>query len=207
MANANGMPLSLTLEEDNNVAKAKASYEQAQARWNGAAKGKVIQQHYSTMGYSSHPTNRLSATQQPAVLSLPTPVPSASFVPTTTPPLNMELQNSSISQRMMVKDCVKTTLFRRVKFFIKDIHGLYDLRDGSVCSLIIANCNVMRADVDQYWWAEMRKVIVSTHTDRRNNVIKNIRLRFNGTWIMMSLYYFKYHDTNLVVVCLNCVLF
>jgi hypothetical protein len=181
MANANGMPLSLTLEEDNNVAKAKASYEQAQVRQRAAAKGKVIQQRHLTMGYSSHPSHLSSATQQPAVLSLPTPVPSASFAPTATPPLNMELQNSNISQRMMVKDCVKTTLFRRVKFFIKDVHGLYDLRDGSVCALIIANCNVMRANVDEYWWAEMRKVIVSTHTDRRNNVIKNIRLRFNGT--------------------------
>ena len=94
----------------------------------------------------------------------------------------MQLQNSLVSNRMMVNACVKTTLFRRVKFFIKDtMHGLYDLRDGTVCALIIANCNVTAADVNTYWWADMRKLIVATHTDRRNIVIKNIRLCFNGT--------------------------
>jgi hypothetical protein len=181
MTKANGMPISFALEEDDDVAKAKASYEQAQARQLAAAKGTVRQRHNPMSGYSSHPTNIVSTPQQTAELLVPTPVLSTSFAIVTPPPLNMQLHNSIISQRMMVKDCVKTTLFRRVKFFIKDVHGLYDLRDGSVCALIIANCNVMRANVDEYWWAEMRKVIVSTHTDRRNNVIKNIRLRFNGT--------------------------
>ena len=182
MAKANGMPISFALEEDDDVAKAKASYEQAQARQLAAAKGTVRQRHNPmSAGYSSHPTNIVSTPQQTAELVVPTPVLSTSFALVTPQPLNMQLHNSIISQRMMVKDCVKTTLFRRVKFFIKDVHGLYDLRDGSVCALIIANCNVMRANVDEYWWAEMRKVIVSTHTDRRNNVIKNIRLRFNGT--------------------------
>jgi hypothetical protein len=80
----------------------------------------------------------------------------------------------------MVRDCVKTKLFRRLKFFKKDVHGLYNLRNSTVCAMIVGNCNVSRADADETWWANMRKLVVCTHSDRRNNVIKNVRLRFRG---------------------------
>lgn len=177
------------LEEDEDVAKAKASYEQS--RKTSRAKGKTQQERTQQVhGYSSNPNRKSVVDPNPNRESAvdhifdrqysPERVSSATIVPASTP-LNMQLQNSMLAQRMMVKDCVKTTLFRRVKFFIKDLHGLYDVRNGSVCALIIANCNVLIADADDYWWAGMRKLIVSTHTDRRNNVIKNIRLRFNGT--------------------------
>ena len=92
--------------------------------------------------------------------------------------LNMQLQNTIVSQRHMVRDCVKTKLFRHLKFFKKDVHGLFDLCNGTVCAMIVANCNVSRADVDKTWWTSMRKLVVCTHTDWRNNVVKNIRLRF-----------------------------
>ena len=42
-------------------------------------------------------------------------------------PLNMQLQNTNVLQRMMVKECVKTKLFSHLKFFKKDVHGLFDL--------------------------------------------------------------------------------
>jgi hypothetical protein len=99
-------------------------------------------------------------------------------------PLNMDLQNTIASQRMMVRECVKTKLFRRLKFFKKDVHGLFDRRQGTVCAMIIANCNVEAENADEYWWADMRKLVVCTHTDRRNNVIKNMRLRFRGKFAM-----------------------
>jgi hypothetical protein len=92
----------------------------------------------------------------------------------------MQLQNTIASQRMMVRGCVKTKLFRRLKFFKKDVHGLYDLRQGSVRAFIVAHCNVTPAEASEIWWADMRKLVVCTHTDRRNNVIKNMRLRFRG---------------------------
>ena len=94
--------------------------------------------------------------------------------------LHMQLQNTIVSQRHMVRDCVKTKSFRRLKFFKKDVHGLHDLRNGTVCAMIVANCIVTMADADKVWWANMRKLVVCTHTDRRNNVIKNIRPRFCG---------------------------
>ena len=67
-------------------------------------------------------------------------------------PLNMALQNTESSNKLMVKACVKTKLFSRLKFFKKEIHGLYDLRPNSVCALIIANCNVTPEQADKYWW-------------------------------------------------------
>ena len=97
------------------------------------------------------------------------------------PALNMALQNTEHSNKLIVKACVKTKLFSRLKFFKKEIHGLYDLRPNSVCALIIANCNVKPEHADKYWWSDMQKVVINTHTDQRNNVIKNIRLRFWGT--------------------------
>ena len=39
-------------------------------------------------------------------------------------PLNMALQNTESSNKLMVKACVKTKLFSRLKFFKKEIHGL-----------------------------------------------------------------------------------
>ena len=109
-------------------------------------------------------------------------------------PLNMHLQITIASQRMMVKECVKTTLFRRLKFFRKDVHGLFDVRSGSVCAMIIENCNV---SADEVWWADMRKLVIATHTDCRNNVIKNMRLRFYGTYrlyVVEQLYIGTYNS-------------
>ncbi len=83
-------------------------------------------------------------------------------------PLNMQLLNTIMPQRMMVNVCVKTRLFSRLKFFKKDVHGLLDLQNGTVCSMIVANCNVQPDKVDHHWWADMRKLVVSAHTHRRN---------------------------------------
>ena len=52
--------------------------------------------------------------------------------------------------------------------------------------MIIANCNVEPDQADEHWWADMRKLVVCTHTDRRNNVIKNMRLRFRGKFAMQA---------------------
>ena len=100
-------------------------------------------------------------------------------------PLSMALQNTEHSNKLMGKACVKTKLFSRLKFIKKEIHGLYDLRPNSICAIIIANCNVTPEQADKFWLSDMQKVVFHTHTDRRNNVIKNIRLRLRND----KLYY------------------
>jgi hypothetical protein len=87
---------------------------------------------------------------------------------------------SDIDKRSCIKTCVKKVMFRRLKFFDRIQHGGYDLQSNSVCSIVIATCNDRSADATPKWWAEIRKVNVSTHINHRNNVIKTIRLRFRG---------------------------
>ena len=92
--------------------------------------------------------------------------------------LNMRLQNTIKAQRLMVKNCVRTKLFRRLIFFTKGIHDLYDHRPNSVCVMIIANCNATHEDATVTWWADMTKLIKYTLSDHRNNAIKTMRIRF-----------------------------
>ena len=61
-------------------------------------------------------------------------------------------------KRMMVRDFVKKVLFRRLKFFIKELHGMYHQSETSVCGLVIKNCNVPDHEATLDWWATMRKV-------------------------------------------------
>jgi hypothetical protein len=96
--------------------------------------------------------------------------------------LNMRLQNAIKSQRLVVKDCVRTKLFRRLKFFTEGIHDLYDYRPGSVCAMIIANCNATHKEATITWWSDMCKLIKNTLSDHRNNAIKTMRIRFEGKY-------------------------
>ena len=81
---------------------------------------------------------------------------------------------------ILVCSCVKTVLFCRLKFFKKDLHGINDQRETTVCGLVIKSCNLSPADTTLEWWATMRKIVIATHTDDRNNGIKTMRLRFRG---------------------------
>jgi hypothetical protein len=191
MSGAHHQHASAFLNEAEHIKRIREEHEAAEANKH-KDRGTVVQHPTGTTGgYDAHPRNNSNATV------LPTKVLSHNddHMPTnhiTPQPLNMHLQNTIASQRMMVKECVKTTLFRRLKFFKKDVHGLFDVRSGSVCAMIIENCNVSADEADQVWWADMRKLVVATHTDRRNNVIKNMRLRFYGTCTLQALQqYFK----------------
>jgi hypothetical protein len=79
-------------------------------------------------GYNSHPmhSSKAPGLSNPVMSHNGDHMPSNSITPQ---PLNMHFQNTIASQRMMVKECVKTTLFRRLKFFKKDVHGLFDVRN------------------------------------------------------------------------------
>jgi hypothetical protein len=81
---------------------------------------------------------------------------------------------------MMIRDCVKTVLFRRLKFYNKLIHGMYDFRASSVMARVIQFCNVEQDKATLQWWTPINKMIGNTLTDHRNNVIKTIHHRFDG---------------------------
>jgi hypothetical protein len=53
--------------------------------------------------------------------------------------------------------------------------------------MIVANCNVQPDKVDHNWWADIRKLVMSVHTDCRNNVIKKCAYLFEvSTHVLCS---------------------
>jgi hypothetical protein len=102
--------------------------------------------------------------------------------------------------KMMIRDCVKTVLFRRLKFYNKLIHGLYDFRKSTVMGRVIRFCNVEQEKVTLEWWFPINKMIGNTLTDHRNNVIKTIHHRFKGkcTIANCSLFNMTMHSDHFI---------
>jgi hypothetical protein len=103
----------------------------------------------------------------------------------------MTLSVSLNGLRGMVRGVVKTRLFPKVKFLIKEKHGMYAHRQETVCGMVMKHCNISAVDTTSEWWNELRPTIFRTHTDHRNNCIKAIRLRYRGNVaITVSLFVF-----------------
>ncbi len=103
----------------------------------------------------------------------------------------MTLSVSLNGLRGMVWGVVKTRLFPKVKFLIKEKHGMYAHRQETVCGMVMKHCNISAVDTTSEWWNELRPTIFRTHTDHRNNCIKAIRLRYRGNVaITVSLFVF-----------------
>ena len=67
-----------------------------------------------------------------------------------------------------------------MNFFKKLVRDLYDFRIESVMARLLRHCNVDRDKVTVQWWNDISKVLETTLTDHRNNVIKTIHDRFEG---------------------------
>ena len=93
-----------------------------------------------------------------ATSSLTNDVPFTNNVPVSRPSNHDVTMHSSAKDMtskhlsMMIRDCVKTILFRRIKFYNKLIQGLYDFRAKSVMGCVIQQfCNVERDKVTLKW--------------------------------------------------------
>ena len=64
-----------------------------------------------------------------------------------------------------------------LKLFNCNKHGIFNLRPNSACGVVIATCNVQLQDATPTGWADIRPLIVRTHTDHCNNVIKTMQTR------------------------------
>jgi hypothetical protein len=101
------------LEETDQINCIRLAHEAAEATQQGKV---LVPPPAMAGGYDARPMHSSHAS------GLPTPVMSHNgghmLSNSITPqPLNMYLQNTIASQRMMVKECVKATLFCRLKFF------------------------------------------------------------------------------------------
>ncbi len=93
--------------------------------------------------------------------------------------LDMSLALSAKGLRMVVNEGVKSVLFPKLKFFVKETHGEFDNRPATVCGLMLQYCNVTPDDA-RVWWRENKLTIAKCHTSHRNNCIKSIKLRYKG---------------------------
>jgi hypothetical protein len=79
----------------------------------------------------------------------------------------------------IIKSCMKNHIFRKCKFYNRDKHGVFSTKTNTMCGQVIKHCNINGADGQ--WWHKMRRLVVKTHTDHRNNCIKAMQTRFKGT--------------------------
>jgi hypothetical protein len=106
---------------------------------------------------------------------------SDSLVTSSTPGLTstMDMSMTEISaedQILIVRSCVKK-VFSIWKFYVREYHSQYSRDEKTMCGFIMKQTNIRG---DHNWWLEMRRVVVKTHTDLRNNAIKNMQTKFKG---------------------------
>jgi hypothetical protein len=95
---------------------------------------------------------------------------------------DMTLSVSTEGLNLIIRDCVKIQLFRKMKFFGKGKHGSYSTSTNTVCGLVMKFCNISSVQADHKWWDKMRPMVMRTHTDHRNNCIKAMRNKFRGPY-------------------------
>jgi len=98
--------------------------------------------------------------------------------------LDMSMAVTPESVKLILKDNIRVHIFRHVKFWDKDEHGPFSEELNTVCGIVLRLCNVLvQPNVHvPTWWRETKHFVIKTHTDQRNNCIKTVHLRFNGTF-------------------------
>ena len=76
-------------------------------------------------------------------------------------------------RHILARSGIKSVLFCCLQFFKKDLHGIFDQCETTVCGLVNKSFNLSPADAMLEWWTTMGKIVIATHTDHRNNVIKD----------------------------------
>ena len=80
----------------------------------------------------------------------------------------------------LVKTCVKKKMFSYWKFYDKNNDNQYSMDEGTMCGFIIKHTGIEPKKCNKDWWVEMRKTVLKTHTDLRNNAIKTLQIKFKG---------------------------
>ena len=99
--------------------------------------------------------------------------------------LDMRMDVTPRGIKLILKDNIRAHIFRHVKFWDKDEHGLFSEDSNTVCGIVLNLCNVRSTQPPIHaptWWRETKHLVIKTHTDQRNNCIKTVHLRFNGAY-------------------------
>ena len=86
-------------------------------------------------------------------------------------------ENTEENQISVIKTCIKNHVFSIWKFYQKDYHSHFSEDEKTLCGFIMKHTNIRGTE---NWWLGMRRIVVKTHTDLRNNAIKNMQMKFKG---------------------------
>ena len=107
---------------------------------------------------------------------------SVSHVTSSIPGLSsiMDMSMTEISdenQVLMVKGYIQKHVFSMWMFYQKDYHSHFGKDDKTMYGFIMKHANIRGT---QNWWLGMRRIVVQTQTDLRNNAIKKMQIKFKG---------------------------
>ena len=113
--------------------------------------------------------------------------------------LDMSMAVTPDSVKLILKDNIRAHIFRHVKFWDRDEHGPFSEEPNTVYGIVLRLCNVLtKPNIHApTWWRETKQFVIKTHTDQRNNCIKTVHLRFNGTCsggAIVFRFIFTHHD-------------
>jgi hypothetical protein len=135
---------------------------------------------------SHDPTSYWRNTTQPYPYEVPSSIKvrktTDSQVTTSIPGLSTMLDMSMTeieaeTHRNLVKSCVRKNMFSIWKFYNKASDSHYSQDEKTWCGYLLKYTKIQG---DECWWVEIRKLVVKTHTDMRNNAIKNMQTKFKG---------------------------
>jgi hypothetical protein len=81
------------------------------------------------------------------------------------------------AQKSHIKNVVKKHMFPIWKFYDRQFDSHYSEDERTLCGFIMKHSGMKG---NETWWTDMRKVVRKTHTDMRNNAIKNMQAKFKG---------------------------
>ena len=84
----------------------------------------------------------------------------------------------------LVKKCVRKRMFSIWKFYDRDYHAHFSRDENTMCGFLLKHTK-LRGNED--WWVQMRKLFLKTHTDMRNNAIKNMQAKYRGKHSMSCI--------------------
>jgi len=118
------------------------------------------------------PPNMITVNNASAVVSHQTTL--------TVPGINIDMSLTQISDpnfRHIISQCIKRTVFRRCKFYNREHHGAYNENVNTFSGMVLNHCHIV---ANEAWWFNTRTLIVTIHTNHRNNCIKAMNTKFKG---------------------------
>ena len=104
--------------------------------------------------------------------------------------IDMSITLTEKGKRSIIKDNVREKVFRYVKFYNRDRHGFYSNSPKSVCGMLFKFSHMAHLPAEQlqkHWINDVRKLVIRTISDHRNNCIKAMKHRFKGKCINILL--------------------